>query len=482
MKFKYKILSLTAAILVFGSCDREEFLNIPPYGQVVPEHIEDFELLLQSDKTTSGITTSMSDELYFPYTGNNTDFMDGNFVSYGGDTRVLDAIKYADGAFGLSTNGDTDYTDSYKNIIYANLVIEASNNANIEGSEAEKNRARAAGLVLRAHCYWVLVNTYAKQYDPATAETDLGVQLKLKSAQVDDGVPRSTVAQVYEQIYKDLTDAIELDALSKESATSPQIISQAAAYGTLARYHLYRGEYDEALEAADNALALKSTVDNIVGANINFTYYTGTEMIMYVVNSDNQSLFSNNAYMGNCIASHTTTDMYSKDNDGKMDFRLKTYFSGAVEYDGDFYYPYQSVIFYTYQGYHSCGVSVPEMLLIRAECNARQGTLANVNDDLNAIRINRIENYSNMPDFTDKNAALEFVKDERVRELHARGLRLFDLKRYNQYDNSNITLTRNYHGGSGTMPAKTDKWIAPYSTLYVNEYGIEQNNRVGNAI
>ena len=73
----------------------------------------------------------------------------------------------------------------------------------------DRNDVKGQALVHRAMNYFLLVNLYGKQYDAATASTDLGVPLVLE-ADINKQYPRATVAQVYERMLQDLNDAISL--------------------------------------------------------------------------------------------------------------------------------------------------------------------------------------------------------------------------------------------------------------------------------
>lgn len=67
---------------------------------------------------------------------------------------------------------------------------------------------------LRAQFYLLLVNMYAKAYDPDNAATDLGVPLKLTyyvehDKDKETQFERTPVAKVYEQIVKDLKESVD---------------------------------------------------------------------------------------------------------------------------------------------------------------------------------------------------------------------------------------------------------------------------------
>ena len=113
-----------------------------------------------------------------------------------------------------SANVEYVWAYYYDIIQNANLIL--SNIDNISVFEAQiplKNNIKAQALTYRAYAHYMLVQLYADRYNYETGvNTHLGVPIKL----VPDAepLPRSTVAQVYTQIKKDLTDALALFANS----------------------------------------------------------------------------------------------------------------------------------------------------------------------------------------------------------------------------------------------------------------------------
>jgi len=87
---------------------------------------------------------------------------------------------------------------------------------------------------------------------------------------------------------------------------------------------------------------------------------------------------------------------------------------------------------------YNLGVSVPEIMLIMAECRARgNGDGENASIILRQLRAKRFPTT-----YTDNiGGSIDEVKAERRREL-AMTFRWYDLKRYNALDNANITITK----------------------------------------
>jgi len=127
-------------------------------------------------------------------------------------------------------------------------------------------------------------------------------------------------------------------------------------------------------------------------------------------------------------------------------------------------------------------LTIPEVLLIRAESNARLGNIQNAMNDLNYLRLHRFTTTD--PEIVNLSAssveeALQHTLDERRRELCFRGVRFFDIKRLNAVDNANIGITRlDLDGTEVSMPAGDFRWAMPIPPLEILlDPSIQQNPR-----
>ena len=117
---------------------------------------------------------------------------------------------------GDNLSGDNGNWDAlYQRINSMNIILHELGNVSQNTEQEVKDAIRVQGecYFLRAQFYLMLVNLYAKAYDPDNAATEPGVPLKLtyyvehdkeKETQFD----RTSVAKVYEQIVKDLKEAV----------------------------------------------------------------------------------------------------------------------------------------------------------------------------------------------------------------------------------------------------------------------------------
>ena len=131
------------------------------------------------------------------------------------------------------------WTRVYKAISAANHAIEAINN---NGNGPEYAPYLGEALMCRAFNHFLLVNFWAKHYDPATAATDLGIPYVTepeKEALVD--YKRNTVKEVYDLIEDDITKGFPL--LADNAYDVPKYhFTRAAASAFIARFYLFRGE------------------------------------------------------------------------------------------------------------------------------------------------------------------------------------------------------------------------------------------------
>ncbi|HLS96926.1 MAG TPA: RagB/SusD family nutrient uptake outer membrane protein [Sphingobacterium sp.] len=131
----------------------------------------------------------------------------------------------------------------YRIINNVNRIIEQLPTAT--GSQADKDLILGQALALRAHSYFYLVNFFSKY-----GEQHAGVPLYTEPT--TEGKPRGTVKEVYDQIYSDLTEAVDL--LEGKSRQHLSHVNQATAEGIFARVALQRGDYAKALEMATQAI------------------------------------------------------------------------------------------------------------------------------------------------------------------------------------------------------------------------------------
>lgn len=284
---------------------------------------------------------------------------------------------------------------------------------------------------LRAQYYLMLVNLYAVPYSKSSASTDPGVPLKITEYVDDQQFTRASVGQVYDLITSDLIRAGEsLDGIKQASKYRA---NQVAAFALLSRVYLYTEAYEKAIEYASKVMDDRHYVVmdlNGYTDGTSFTYKDSPETIfthgnhtMHWVTADDYLVGTKFGYNGSYSVSDELMQKYeANDLRPKAFFKLSTIGKKTIcwklrnQIDG--------VVSDIYL------IRFPEVLLNKAEAEAMLGRDGEAKITLQELRTNRFS-ASNLQSVTvSGNELIQFIREERRRELCFEGHRWFDLRRY----------------------------------------------------
>ena len=465
MKKVTTILAICVVLMLTGCND---YLDIKPKGEKIPKTVTDYETLLNYEsvqKVSDTYPTYLTDDVYLPDVAQGTTTPGLNSV----DQSILNLYLFKKDVFGEAQD-DGFWFASYNRIYYYNTVID--NIMDAEGpSEQQKHSIRAEALISRALEYLYLVNGYAKHYDVRTADTDPGVPLILDEDISKKDLVRASVKDVYAQIQSDLQAALpNLPAQPKGNAFRA---SKAAGYGILAKMYLYMGNYAEALKAANAVLEMNnSLLDLKKYAVVKVQSSIGrTNVPQDIDNPENIYIkFAPYVYglSSKVFGSDELISLFSED-----DMRLQVYFTKNfrnIPTDKYVWAPYLRA---------NLAVSSPEIYLIAAECEAREGSIERAIALINKLRDNRIKNNTDIV-ATDRNDALQKVLEERRRELAMSGMvRYIDLKRLNQESQFAKTITHVTGEGMFSLEPNSPLYVLPIpaKVMRFNKNSMKQNER-----
>ena len=152
---------------------------------------------------------------------------------------------------------------------------------------------KAEALALRAYYYFWLVNLYGEPYN--YNKEALGVPLKLTSTvQEEVGGARNTVKEVYEQILKDLDASAKL--FEKYNVVIGNYrMNLPAVKILLSRVYLYMEEWQNAVNAANDAIELGRGLTDLtlVDENVNYcmnSYDVNETVCIFGARIDNYSM------------------------------------------------------------------------------------------------------------------------------------------------------------------------------------------------
>lgn len=143
---------------------------------------------------------------------------------------------------------------NYMAIAHANQALLALD-ALEETNTGFANAIRGEALACRAYAHFMLVNTFAKPYNEATAATDPGIVIMTQpEVTLLAQYKRNTVKEVYDFIEKDLLQAIDLVSNQYYKNTGKYHFNEAAVRALASRFFLFKKEYAQAEKYATELL------------------------------------------------------------------------------------------------------------------------------------------------------------------------------------------------------------------------------------
>lgn len=372
------------------------------------------------------------------------------------------------------------WMDEYKKIYYANLVL--GNLGNVSGSAEDKERLRCEAHFVRAYSYLNLVENYCLPYTEAT-KNEPGLPIK-KTVSFEESMKRATLQATHEFIEADLIEALKTDIHLIDEGIRNRVwrINIAAVNGFAARYYLTRNDYGKAMKYAEAALAERNTMMDYntqmsYGDDQTITVDYGTSQQRTVVIKTPRTYKKHLAvdpsdpftwselyyyrYMS-CegywyIPSQNLLSLYDKEYDLRYKYHIVEQYSYIHWMNEAPSYLYPGYVFFNQFGAIS-GPTAAEMLLIKAECLARQNQVGEAMNTVNILRANRMSNTAPKERINlaagDKDQAIKVILEERRREMPF-VRRWSDLRRINNNEDpaDDVELEREFFPYSSSAVA-----------------------------
>ena len=337
----------------------------------------------------------------------------------------------------------------YQSIFYCNTVLDEFESRTPAPEEEELfETVRGEAYVLRAYCYFYLVNLYADVYSEENLNKP-GVPMPLSAEDVheftQDNV-REPIGDVYEQINRDL-DAATADLQGKQ-AKSLYRFGYTSLQALKARVYLFMGRYEDAINAASDVISSKSLFDmnnlqSIIdeeGEQYAFSGNSGfidtdyrNEVLFFVGGNAINNIFY---YSTNMFKPSEELLALCNRDPNTTDYRKYIFSSFADLTTAEGIQTGPTVYYMFAQQEKQCyyiGFKLSEAYVIRAECYARLNQLGNAVADLNDLLVNRIKSDGfvalNEVDFTQETLLQRVLEERRVELAFDGGLRWFDLRR-----------------------------------------------------
>ncbi|WP_432329430.1 RagB/SusD family nutrient uptake outer membrane protein [Mucilaginibacter sp. P25] len=442
-KTKYTIIALsTLAMLYSSGCQKQ--LDIKPQDSVEQD------LAIKTSKDVQGVlvgayTAAGLRGLYGGRFQSTTDFLadDGDFSYFGTFSEYTELANKAITVNNIFVEGVWD--SGYNAINVCNNVLA---NLNLVDA-ANKDRVEGEAKFLRGMIYFDLARVFAKAWNDGTPASNPAVPIILTPTTSIPGIQkpsRNTVAEVYAQAIKDLTDAeAKLDTYKTSFANSPD------ASAVLARIYLTQEKFELAEQEATKVISsgLYSLVPVFKDEFQNYEQATrvfNSSEDVFAIQISPQSGFNalNEVFASADFAGRGETVIndqhFARYEPG--DARADEFYNDGDNYTAKFNNKFGNVIV----------MRLAEMYLIRSEARSQKTTpdFTGAKSDLNVVR-NRA-GLANTTVASGKQALRDAVENERRVELPFEGFRLFDLKRY-----KGSTVTTDEDGNV----ADTFEWNSP---------------------
>ncbi|MGY3055245.1 hypothetical protein ACVWYG_003460 [Pedobacter sp. UYEF25] len=351
------------------------------------------------------------------------------------------------------------WNNVYVQVNIANAILEALNDnaATLSGARAADLSAQA--YFLRGKAFYLAATTWCMPYNAATAAGLPGIPLRL-TANFNEQSVRSTLLETYTQIVKDLKASAQALPLA---AISPTRASKAAAFGMLARTYLQLHDYKQAGLYADSALLVQATLldYNTLNAVGNFPMPKLNVEVIY----EGRATTSGPVIQAKALLLPELYDLYNDD-----DLRKHLFFKASGSN-------------HVFKGSYEAGptlfngITTAEMLLTRAECEAKLGFKDDALHHLNALLVNRYKAGTFIArTAADAGEALTMIRTERRKEMVFRCMRWLDIRRYNE-EGSSILLSRTVEGEIFTLPPQNKRYALPIPEDVIEISGMKQNER-----
>lgn len=404
---------------------------------------------------------------------------------------TIEALSYATwNKDFIPTFTDQTWTAEYQKIFYANTVLEKADKVSGLTNEERESIKREARFI-RAYSMWYLAQIYCLPYVSGN-EDKQGIVLK-SSTHFDESVKRATLKQTYDFIETDLQEALKITAPLQKIAGTARYNSiranKAAVNGFAARFYLYKNDYANALKYADIALQAHN---ELVDYNTEMKYMDSKTVI--TVNGKDETIEFPYTYEGSAnnvnnymlewkeltyfrmaqdanwwyMPSEELLALYDKEYDLRYKYHIVENFSFINTIDT----PLPAYTFFWKDRIPS-GPTTSEMLLIKAECQARLNS--NTSDAMatvNKLRAARMDKSApadviNLTAASQEDAVKKILEERRREMPFAR--RFMDIRRLNSNDCS-------YDDAGAITKTFYDFSLVNINTNSTKTYTLEKNS------
>lgn len=431
-----------------------DFLDSKPNRSLaIPDNVKDLQALLDYESRMNG---------YYPAAGDIA--ADFYFITeQEWQSRRIDARETY--IWDANAQNNEDWSLGYERIFFANVVLDEIDKAKL-GAKTENDRRNIKGQAyfFRGFTFYNLAQLFSPYYAVSTEYNRYGLPLKL-SADINEGITRSSLKETYVQIINDLEQSVALLPMNQVTVLRP---TKPAAYAALARLYLTVKDYEKALAYADSCLAIRSDlIDyNTVDATLAIPFLVLNQEVLFHAVIATTTAIHNQA---RAFVDPSNVEMYTE-NDLRSSIFLSKHGDEGYRFKGS-YTGSPSTLF--------GGLALDEVYLIKAESAARLGLEDEARSVLKTLLKKRWKGGEyELPATATNRDLITLILIEREKTLLFRGgLRWSDLRRLNTEQETAKTLERNVGEKSFSLPPNDLRYtfLIPWTTI--QHSGMIQNPR-----
>ncbi len=386
MKKTFYIFAI--AVLALTSCD--SFLDRNPDDRAEVDDV---------DKVTNLVISAYPTVVNYVVMETSSDNVTDNGRQYGTIDLMKEVYLFKDITVVDNDSPHEIWDGYYAAIASANQAISA-----IEaiGVSDENKAALSEAKLCRAFSMFMLANTFCMAYDPTKADTYLGLPYPLEPGLLI--TERGTLAKLYENIDKDIEDA--LPNVTDAYSVPKYHFNTKAAYAFAARFNLYYQKWDKAAAYATKALG--SNPASLMRDYPKMAQFGVDDINNKYVNASepaNFMLLAANSLAGRCMGLYSYSERFRHNNNmtsyetywttapwgtgstnNTLYYANKLYGTNQLVYYpkvGEFFEYTDKVAGIGYVHIVSTPFTADETILVRAEANAMMEKYQDCVDDLN---------------------------------------------------------------------------------------------------
>ncbi len=432
---KKNLIILTIGLISFFGCD--DYLDEVPDNRQTVTTLEDVSELLVSaySEGTYNFLEWKTDNVTAIYDNDQLDWMTENY-------QFVPVVSYEE-----QDTPSYFWENSYQAIAHANQALVGLEDIK-GGDDSYRKALRGEALMARAYNHFMLANVFCQHYNDSN-KSGLGIPyITAPETSLKVEYDRGTLEQTYENIEKDLLEALPLISDSYYTGTGKYHFTKNAAYAFASRFYLFKGDYVKCIDYSSKLLG---------NGVINTTYVRNMDAVFTGTSSSqiaDQFNDINSAYNIFVVRKESSSNRYYRGYRANTSI-FQEVLGGNIQQSND-----QRYLLYNYgtqarqqPKYHelfrytTSTTGFPyiimtqfrgeEVVFNRMESYVRENRLDDALNDYNVFATLRYDTggqltIQDIVDFyggSEQGAMLEFVISERRKEFMAEGLRWFDIKR-----------------------------------------------------